>query len=267
MADKPALILAAAVTSVQAILVRRRDSQLDTKYCAIDVNRWARVGCQARTTMKVTLVSSSTGHQTSLHFALYHALDEYERVHEEVQKNPVLTEHTATPELTFLYYQWEQWRVTTLILAAACVEAAANLYIGFKAMPEQFAELEWEHFLDKWTKVPKLFGKGYSLPKDRQPYQDLKRLSQHRNALLHMKEHITRHGKTISRKRRVGDYTMKDEHEFVRRCRTLTDRLVQHLAKFDRTATMIDVRMVTAFASVYRDAMSKLADLTKGATP
>lgn len=214
--------------------------------------------------MKITLVSSSTGHQTSLHFALYHALDEYERVYEEVQKNPVLTEETATPELTFLQYQWEQWRVTALILAAACVEAAANLYIGFKATPEQFAELEWEHFLDKWTKVPKLFVKTYVLPKDRQPYQDLKRLNQRRNELLHMKEHITRNGKVISGNR-VGNYTVNDEHEFVKRCRTLTERLVKHLAQFDRTEEMINVGMLTGFAAVYRRVMKQLPAIKKQA--
>jgi hypothetical protein len=82
--------------------------------------------------MKITLAFSSSAHQTSLQFALHHAVDEYERVYEEAQKQPKSTEEAATPELTLLYYQWEQWRVTVLILAAACVEAAANFYIGCK---------------------------------------------------------------------------------------------------------------------------------------
>lgn len=212
--------------------------------------------------MKITLESSSSAQQTSLHFALYHALDEYERVYEEVQKHPDLTEDTATPELTFLYYQWEQWRVTSLILAAACVEAAANLYIAFKATPEQFAELEWEHFMDKWTKVPALFLKAYALPRGGQLYQDLKRLNQRRNALLHMKEDVTRNGKVI-KGRKVGNYTAKDEHQFVLRCRTLTDRLVQHLRRFDRTDAMTSVGMVTVFAAAYRDAMRQLPELKR----
>lgn len=58
---------------------------------------------------------------------------------------------------------------------------------------------------------------------------------------------------------------MKDEHEFVKRCRTLTDRFVQHLGTFDHTDVMTSVVMVTAFAPVYREAMSKLADLKKKA--
>jgi hypothetical protein len=210
--------------------------------------------------MKVALVGSSSAHQSSLQFALHHALDEYERVYTEVQKQPKLTEATATPELTFLYFEWESWRVTSLILAAACVEAAANLYIGFKATPAQFAELERRPFLDKWTTVPASFVKSYVLPKNRQPYQDLKRLNQRRNALLHMKEHITKNGTALKGKR-VGDYTMKDEHEFVKRCRTLTDRLVQHLRTFDHTDVMTSVFLVTAFAAVYRDAMKQRPEI------
>jgi hypothetical protein len=209
--------------------------------------------------VKVTLTFSASGHQSSLHFALHHAIDEYERIYKEVQQNPTLTEETATPELTHLYHQWEQWRVTALILAAACVEAAANFYIAFKATPEQFAELEWKAFTEKWTTVPKQFLKSYAMPKDRQPYQDLKRLQQRRNSLLHMKEEITVRGRT-HKGNSAGNYTLADEHEFVKRCRTLTDRLIDHLAKYDRSDAIFNVRMATAFASAYLEAMRTLAD-------
>src|SRR5438552_1435662 len=90
---------------------------------------------------------------------------------------------------------------------------------------------------------PRRFIKSYAMPKDRQPYQDLKRLNLRRNALLHMKENITKLGKVIKGKL-VGNYTEQDEHEFVKRCRTLTDRLIEHLGKFDHSADLVNLGIV-----------------------
>jgi hypothetical protein len=212
---------------------------------------------------KITLAASSTGSQTSLHFALYHALDEYERARAEIAKSPPITEETATPENTLLNYQLEQWRVTSLILAAACVEAAANLYLAFKSTPKRFSELERRTFMDKWTTVPKLFVPNYDLPKSKQPYQDLKRLASRRNALMHMKEDVITGGGTISHKGRSRYRAGADEHEFVKRCRTLTERLVKHLGSFDKTDVMVSVGMIAAFAGIYLAAMAKLPEIKK----
>jgi len=77
-----------------------------------------------------------------------------------------------------------------------------------------------------------------------------------------MKENITKHRKMIKGKR-VGNYTEQDEHEFVKRCRTLTERLIEHLAKFDHSGDLVNLGIVTGFASVYRDAMRKLPEIKK----
>jgi len=117
----------------------------------------------------------SSGYQAHLHWALDEAVVAYQAAHEAISEHPPLSEDTATPELTLLYYTRERRRATALILAACCVEAVANLYLSLKTTADQFALLEWAKFLEKWTAVPSLFVPGYSFPKDGELYQDLKR--------------------------------------------------------------------------------------------
>jgi hypothetical protein len=121
--------------------------------------------------MKVTLHSSQSGNQVSLHLALLNAMDEYDSVHAEVQANPQLTEETADPFLTDVWYRWEQWRATALILAAACIEATMNVYLAFKD-PDNFERLQWQPFMAKLTTVPKQFDKTYELPESSELYID-----------------------------------------------------------------------------------------------
>lgn len=200
--------------------------------------------------MNVTELKGSSGYQMYLHLALDDAVADYQKVQDEVAKQPLLTEETATPELTMLHYALEQRRATALLLAASCVEAVANLYLGFKATPEQFAVLERSTFLEKWTVVPSLFLSGYTFPKDGELYHDLKRLHARRNALAHLKEKVSLSGVVLhpgSLPESAGD-----EHVFVDRCRSLPERLVSHLASFDKTDALEAIRMFLAAAEAFR---------------
>ena len=205
--------------------------------------------------MKVTLHSSQSGRQVSLHLALVSAMDEYDRVHAEVQAHPPLTEETADPFLTDLWYRWELRRATALILAAACVEATINVYLAFKD-PDGFEKLQWKPFMAKLTTVPKQFEKAYELPKTSELYRDLKRLHDRRNALMHLKEDVTYRGKTVQNVE-TAHASMDDEHEFVERCRNVVDRFLEHLRKFDRAEAVMQASMMPGFAQVWSSTMAK----------
>jgi hypothetical protein len=190
--------------------------------------------------MKITEIGGSSAYQAYLQLALDDAVAAYQVTHEAVSAQPPLTEETATPQLTLLYYRLEQQRATALLLAACCVEALGNLYLAHKSTPEQFAILEWAKFLDKWTVLPSLFVPGYSFPKDGELYQDLKRLNSRRNALVHLKEEITR-GDSVVHAGSQPD-AASDEHVFIERC-----------ASFDKTEAIMQVSMVVAAARVMRE--------------
>ena len=102
-----------------------------------------------------------------------------------------------------------------------------------KATPDQVSVLERTRFVEKWTTVPSIFLPSYTLDKSGELYQDLKKLSVRRNALAHLKENISTGGVVLpaaSLPESPGD-----EPKFVIGCETLADRLVQHLASFDKT--------------------------------
>ncbi|MDA2930000.1 hypothetical protein MYX84_08660 [Acidobacteria bacterium AH-259-O06] len=167
-----------------------------------------------------------------------------------------MTEKTATPELTLLHYLLEQKRATALLLAASCVEAVANLYLGLRASPGQFAILERATFLEKWTVGPTLFLEDYDLPKGGELYQDLKRVHVARNALVHLKEEVSEGGAVLhqgSLPKSAGD-----EHVFLSRCRSLPERLVSHLATFDKTDAVTQIHMILAFTTAFQDMKSSL---------
>jgi hypothetical protein len=210
--------------------------------------------------MKITTLGGSSGYQVYLHLALDEAVLAYQAAHEAISRHPPFSEHTATPELTLLYYTLERRRATALILAACCVEAVANLYLSLKTTAEQFALLEWAKFLEKWTVVPSLFVPGYSFPKDGELYQDLKRLNARRNSLVHLKEEVTTRGGAVLHAG-LHPEAASDEHVFVGRCRSLPDKLLSHLASFDKTDAIGQVRLVLAISPF----MQKLGDsLTTG---
>jgi hypothetical protein len=182
--------------------------------------------------MRITLHSSQSGRQVSLHLALRHAMDEYDRVHEEVKAKPPLTEETADPFLTDIYYRWEQWRATALILAAACVEATVNVYLAFKD-PDNFEKLQWKPL-----------------------HRDLKRLHERRNALMHLREDVTYQGKAVKGVE-TADAPMDDEHEFVNRCRNIVDRVIEHFRKFDRSDAVRQASMMPGFAGVWSSTIAQ----------
>jgi hypothetical protein len=202
--------------------------------------------------MQVREIGGSSCYQAHLQVALDDAVSACQKAHEAVSRHP-LTEETAAgnPELTLLYYALEQRRATALVLAACCVEALANLYLAHKTTPEQFAILEWTRFLEKWTVLPSLFVPGYSFPKDGELYQDLKRLNARRNALVHLKEEVSREGSILH----PGSHpdVASDENVFIGRCRSLPDRLLAHLASFDETEAIMQVKGVLAIAHGMRE--------------
>ena len=212
--------------------------------------------------MKVTELKGSSGYQTYLHLALDDAVAEYQKVQSAVAQQPPMTEQTATPELTMLHYSLEQKCATAILLAASCVEAVANLYLGFKSTPEQFAVLERATFLEKWTVLPSLFVSGYTFPKDGELYQDLKRLHARRNALAHLKEEMS-FGGVILHPRSLPE-SAGDEHVFVGRCRSLPERLVSHLASFDKTDALTTIQTILAMADTFRVMRRSLTPQSSG---
>jgi len=204
--------------------------------------------------VEITELHSASGYQVHLHLALRGAVADYETAWEAVQDAPPLTEETATPELTLRHYDLEQRRAVVLLLTASCVEAIANFCLACKASPEQFALLERSTFLEKWTIVPSLFWPDYSLPKDGELFQDLRRVHDRRNALMHLKEKVTVAGVTNSAG--VVPAHAGDEHKFIPRCRTLPDRLFSHLRGYDSRAfdpvTAI-LALVDAIATVWKE--------------
>jgi hypothetical protein len=212
--------------------------------------------------MKVTEIKSSSGYQTYLHLALDDAVAEYQKVQSAVAQQPPLTEETATPELTMLRHSLEQKRATVILLAASCVEAAANLYLGLKSTPEQFAVLERATFLEKWTVLPSLFVSGYTFPKDGELYQDLKRIHARRNALAHLKEKVS-FGGVILHPGSLPE-SAGDEHVFLGRCRSLPKRLVSHLASFDKTEALKTIQTILAGADIFREMRRSLTRQSSG---
>lgn len=206
--------------------------------------------------MKITEISGSSGYQAFLHLALDDAVAAFKEAHKEVSQQPPLTEDSATPELTLLHYKLEQRRATALIIAACCVEAAANLYLAQKASPDQFALLEWAKFMEKWMVIPSLFVPSYAFPKDGELYQDLKRLNVRRNALVHLKEEVTRYGAILHTGSRPE--SASDEYVFVERCRSLPERLLSHVALYDKSDAVKQVRMIMVVSPVMQE-MRRLA--------
>jgi hypothetical protein len=145
--------------------------------------------------MKITEIGGSSAYQAYLQLALDDAVAAYQVTHEAVSAQPPLTEETATPQLTLLYYRLEQQRATALLLAACCVEALGNLYLAHKSTPEQFAILEWAKFLDKWTVLPSLFV-GLFIPEGRRavPGPETPELSPKRSSASEGRDHPWRLG-------------------------------------------------------------------------
>jgi hypothetical protein len=205
--------------------------------------------------MEITEIYGSSGYQTYLHLALDDAINEFEEIYKEMSKYPPLTEESATPELTMLHYKLEQRRATAIVLAACCVEAVANLYLANKTSPEQFGILEWAKFMDKWIIIPSFFIPNYTFPKNGVLYQDLKRLNTLRNTIVHLKEEVTQAGTVLHRGSQI--IPASDEHLFIGRCRTLPEKLLSHVAHYDKTDAIPNVQAIIALKPVMQE-MDKL---------
>lgn len=207
---------------------------------------------------KTKLLLGTSQYQAHLQIALDEAVEAYERTHHAIGHRPRETEETATPQGTLLSHKLERHRATALVLAACCVEALANLYLMHKATPEQFAVLERSKLIEKWVVIPTMFLPDYSLPKGSQLFQDLTRLVACRNALMHLKERVTREDQLLHQ----GTLPKRgsDEHVFVRRCRTLPEDLLDHLASFDKSDAILHVRSTLLAVLLMRE-MSQLCPL------
>jgi len=142
------------------------------------------------------------------------------------------------------------------VLAACCVEALANLYLAQKTTSEEFAILKWTRFIEKWTVLPSLFVPNYSFPKDGELYQDLKRLSARRNALVYLKEAVSRDGAALHPG--LHPDVASDESVFIGRCQSLPDRLLEHLASFDKTDVIVQIKTVRELVPVLRKMRRRL---------
>lgn len=195
--------------------------------------------------MTITELGGYSIYHVHLHLALTEAVKEHKQLSQEMAKHLPLTEQTVTTESVRLHYSLEQKRIAVILLAAACVEALANLFLATKTTPEQFAVLDATTVIDKWVVLPALFLKDYTFPRDTELYRDLKLLNGRRNTLLHLKATITEGGKVIH----AGNppKAAGDEDHFTERCGSLPNRLVEHIASFDPDSPALHALRVSLF--------------------
>lgn len=201
--------------------------------------------------MKITRGKSSSAYHLYIYLALRETVKGYEQVAQEITNCPELTEETATPQLTRLYYLRKQKAATVVVLAASCVEALGNLYLALKTTPEQFKTLERTNLIDKWVVLPSLFLPGYIFPKGEQLYCDLRQLCKQRDSLMHLKEEITQ-GEEVVHKGNLPE-AAGDEHAFLGRCAILPIKLVQHLANYDSTETIRHMQFCLTFGFAFSE--------------
>ena len=124
----------------------------------------------------------------------------------------------------------EARRITVIVLSSALVEYVANFFLSIQCEAKQFAKLDRESLLKKWTTVPKQFNPEYCLPPESGIEDDLKRLIARRKAIVHARPKISMDD---DGKHEGNQPELKwDEHEFVGRCVTLPYRLVENLFKY-----------------------------------
>lgn len=73
---------------------------------------------------------------------------------------------------------------------------------------------------------------------------------------MHLKEDVTYRDKTV-RGAETVDASVDDDHEFVRRCRNIVDRFLEHLRRFDRSDAVMQASMMPGFAQVWSSTMAK----------
>ncbi len=195
--------------------------------------------------MEVAEVGGFGANYAYLYFALQEAVEEYQQRKRRTEMSPPVPEETGG-DLIRLYYALDQARATVILLAAACVEAIANVYLAMKTTPEQFAVLESAAFIEKWMVLPTLFLQGYVFPKGSTLAQDLKLLHDRRNGLLHMKAMVTKGGVVIHKGTRPT--VPGDEDAFIKRCASLPIRLIEHVASFDPAGAVAAIHFTLSAA-------------------
>jgi len=130
----------------------------------------------------------------------------------------------------------EQPRLSVVILSTVLLECSINFYLSVKCNADEFQALGKMSLQDKWQLAPAWFAKGYQLPAGTSLAEDLQRLVQRRNRIVHVKPFIAIDGE--ARHKGFEPRVTFDEHDFVCRSATLPSRLIDNLLQHDAEAHM-----------------------------
>jgi hypothetical protein len=130
----------------------------------------------------------------------------------------------------------EQPRLSVVILSTVLLECSINFYLSVKCNADEFQALGKMSLQDKWQLAPAWFAKGYRFPGGAALAEDLKRLVQRRNRIIHTKPYIAIDGET--RHKGNEPEISFDEHDFICRSATLAWRLIDNLLQHDEEARM-----------------------------
>ncbi len=130
----------------------------------------------------------------------------------------------------------EQHRLPIIILSCTLLECVINFYLCTKCDAKHFEKLERKSLFDKWTDVPKEFASKYTIPKDGELANDLRKLIDRRKVIIHSKPMINIDGGN-QHQGNEPDVAL-DENEFVGRCATLPFRLIENLIAYDTGSMM-----------------------------
>jgi hypothetical protein len=145
----------------------------------------------------------------------------------------------------------EQCRLVVVVLTCALVEHVINFYLCTKCNAVQFHKLERKALLKKWTEEPGKLLTNYKLLEQSQLGQDLARLINRRNAIVHAKPMISIDGDN----RHAGNEPsmVLDENSFMEGCATLPFLLIENLLKFDHESFNVMFAIRTTCAAVQQE--------------
>jgi hypothetical protein len=172
----------------------------------------------------------------ALSIAMNEYLEEYDRLSRE---GPLDPESCSGPEPR---------RITIVVLGAALCESTINTYLSLKLDPACWGVLGRTSTVEKWTTVPKLFLRDYSIPADSPLHGDLKDLFECRNSIMHSKPEVYE-GKKKRHKGNGRAWRVSDD-AWVNRTYDLVLRLLEHLAKFDRSGAMTHYSSIQPYLSI-----------------
>ncbi len=174
------------------------------------------------------------------YFAHVSRMDEYFKQRDIRGKPPVYREPDRA--------ETEEYRLKIVVLCAMYVEALANLYLSLKLKAEQFAAIDRTEIVEKWVSIPSLFLPGYSIPRDKALYEDLKILINQRNAVAHMKPRILAGAKILHE----GSTPKKIKiHSQIKRWDQLPTSLVANLKEYDQSVEFANFKALS-YVAAYR---------------